>query len=126
MPLTEFSVVHASSEEDGTIIHCFHGRELVLALVTCVALDDYFGWPWSLPDERRPSLAERHLVVDRNLSAFEPIIQGKYQRGEYDIFNRSGSSLKLVKVTGDDIPRGRVELTDTVIQIAHAAHFARV
>ncbi|WOJ90816.1 hypothetical protein RZS28_05900 [Methylocapsa polymorpha] len=125
MPLTEFSVVYASSQEDGTIIHCFDGRELVLILVTCVALDDYFGWPWSLPDEKRPTLPERHLVVDRNLAAFEPIIQGKYQRGEYSILNRSGSSLKLIEVTGADIPRGRVQLTDSVIQTARAAYFAR-
>ncbi len=125
MPLTEFFVVHASSQEDGTIIHCFDGRELVLALVTCVALDDYFGWPWSLPDEKRPSLAERHLVVDRNLSAFEPIIQGKYQRGEYGVINKSGSSLKLIEVTGEDVPRRSVELTDTVVHMARAARFAR-
>jgi hypothetical protein len=123
MPLTEFSVVHASAEDDGTVIHCFDDRELVLAIVTRLALDDYFGWPQSLPNEKRPSLPECHLVVDRNLAAFEPIIQGKYRRSEYTTINRSGSSLKLIKVTGADIQRGRVELTDSVIEMDRAARF---
>jgi hypothetical protein len=122
--LTEFSVVHASGEFDGTFIHCFDRPELVIANVTRKALDDYFGWHWSLPDEKRPSHSECHLVVDRNLAAFEPIIQKKYQRREYGILNRAGSSLKLIQITSADIPRGSIELTDNVIQVGRAARWA--
>ena len=124
MPLTELSVVHESGDFDGTIIHGFDGRELILAHVTRDALDDYFGWPWSLPDEKAPSLRERHLVVDRNLAAFEPIIQDKYRRGEFGMLDRAGSSLKLIEIRSSDIPRGSVELTDDVVQMARAARFA--
>jgi hypothetical protein len=125
MPLTEFSIVHASDGLDGTVVHCFDENELILALVTSEALDDYFGWPRSLPGEKRPSLTERHLVVERNMAAIEPIVQIKYLRGDYDILNRSGYSLKLIMVRGADIPRGRVELTDGVLQMSRAARWAK-
>ncbi len=123
MALTEFSVVHASGAFDGTFIHCFDGRELIIANVTREALEDYFGWPWSLQDEKGPSQSERHLVVDRNLAAIEPIIQEKYQRRDYGIFNRAGSSLKLIQITSADIPRAGIELTDGVIQMSRAARW---
>lgn len=127
--LTSLSVVHADNDFDGTIIHGFDDRELVLAFVTRTALDDYFGWPWSLPDQgppapkERPSLKECRLLVDRNLSALEPIIQEKYRRGEYSILNRYGSSRKFIEITYADIPRGKVELTDSVIRMSRAARF---
>lgn len=124
MALNEFSVVHASGEYDGTLIHCFDGNELVLVLVTSTALDDYFGWPWSLPDQKRPSHSERHLVVDRNLAAFEPVIQAKYKKGEFTLLDRATSSLKTIWIGGSDIPRGHITLTDEVIQMARAARWA--
>ena len=123
--LTGLSVVHADSDFDGTIIHGFDGRELVLAFIARTALDDYFGWLWSLPDQKRPSLKEHHLVVDRNLVVLEPIIQEKYHRGDYSIIHRYGSSRKFIEIAYAHIPRGKIELTDNVIQMSRAAHFAR-
>lgn len=125
MTLTHFMVVHAPHDHDGTIIHCFADRELVLALVPREALGDYFHWPKAGRDERRPSLSECNLVVDRNLAAFEPIIQGKYERGEYTMLHRNGSSLKLIAVYVADIERAAATLTDTVIDMARAARFVR-
>ena len=122
--LTGLSVVHEGGEFDGTIIHGFDDRVLVLALVTRTALEDCFGWPWSLPDQKRPSLKEHRLVVDRNLAAIEPIIQAKYRRGDYRMLNRYGSSYKFIEITHADISRGKIELSDRVIQTSRAAHFA--
>jgi hypothetical protein len=126
MTLTDFSVVHASGDYDGTIIHCFAGRELVLALVTREALDDYFRWPKPGRDEHRPSLSECHLVVDRNLAAFEPIIREKYQRGEYGTLHPAGSSLKLITIVLSDIERTGSTLSDAVIDMARASRFVRI
>jgi len=103
--ITGLCVVHEGSEFDGTIVHGFDDRELVLAFVTRTALDDYFGWPWSLPDQKRPSLKEHCLVVDRNLAAIEPIIQEKYRHGDYRMLDRYGSSYKLIEITHADIAR---------------------
>lgn len=125
MSLTGLTVVHAAADFDGTIIHGFDGGELVLTLVTTTALNDHFGWPWSLPDQKLPALGEYHLVVDRNLAALEPIIQDKYRRADYRILHRFGSSLKFIEITYADIPRGRLDLTDNVIQVARAARFAQ-
>jgi hypothetical protein len=116
MALAEFSVVYESPDDD-IIIHCFDGRELVLARVTRQALDDHFGWPWSLPDEKPPSRPERCMVVDRNLAALEPVIQGKYGSGQF----KNNATLKMIEITGEDIPKGRVSLTDSVIQLARAS-----
>jgi hypothetical protein len=119
--LTGLSVVYADSDFDGTIIHCFNGRELVLAFVTRAGLDDYFEWPWSLPDQSRPSLREHHLVVDRNLVAIESVIQEKYRRDDYCMLHRYGSSLKFIEITHADIPREKITLTNSVIQVSHNA-----
>lgn len=122
--LTDLTVVHAGADFDGTVIHAFDGRDLVLTLVTRTALENHFGWPWSLPDQKLPSMRENQLVVDRNLAALEPIIQEKYRRGDYGILNRYGSSPIFIEITSADIPRGKIELTDSVIQMSRAAHFA--
>ncbi|MFZ0694022.1 MAG: hypothetical protein WAN51_07715 [Alphaproteobacteria bacterium] len=121
--LSDLSVVHANGDFDGTIIHAFDGRELVLAFVTRTALDDDFDRPWSLPNQRQPTLKEHRLVVVRHLAAIEPVIQEKYHRGNYRMLDRYGSSRQLIEITHADIPRGKIELTDSVIQISRAAHF---
>ena len=125
MTLAEFVVLHAPHGHDGTIIHCFAGRELVLALVPREALGDHFHWPKPGRDERRPSLSECNLVVDRNLAAFEPIIQAKHQQGQYTKFHRAGSSLKMITVDRADLERSGAQLSDSVIDMARAVRFAR-
>jgi hypothetical protein len=122
--LSGLCVVHADGDFDGTVIHGFDGRDLVLAFVGRTALDDYFGWPWSVPEGRRPSVAEHRVVVDRNLAALEPIIQEKYRLGGYRYLNRCGSSLKFVEIVSTDIERGKIALTDSVIQTRRAGHFS--
>jgi hypothetical protein len=121
-------VVHARGAERGrsTIIHGFDGRELVLAEVEWKALDDYFGWPSSLPDRQAPSPSERDLVVDRNLSALEPIINNKYKRGDFTVLDRAGSSLKRIMIASADFPRGQIALTDSVLQTARSTRFVKV
>jgi hypothetical protein len=125
MTLTEFAVLHAHHDHGGTIIHSFAGRELVLALVPREALGDHFNWPKPGRDQCRPSLSECNLVVDRNLAAFEPIIQAKYQQGQYVMFHRAGSSLKMITVDHADLERSGVQLSDSVIDMARATRFVR-
>jgi hypothetical protein len=128
MALSDLAVLHArgAERERNTIIHGFDGRETVLAEIEWKALDDYFQWPWSLPDRQTPSPPERDLVVDRNLAALEPIIQDKYQRGEYTVLNRAGSSIKRIAITSADIRRGQIELIDSVLQTARQSGFVKV
>ena len=123
MPLADFSVVYEAGDHDGTLIHCLDGRELVLGLVDRTSLDDYFRWPKAGRDDGRVSLSDCHLVVDRNLAVITPIIEAKYQHGEFEILHRLGSSLKLVRVTGVDLQRANSPLSDSVLDMARATRF---
>lgn len=125
MTLTNFSVVHEQDEHDITLIHCFAGRELVLAKVPRETLILHFGWPKTGRDEIVPSFPERNLVVDRNLGTIEPIIQAKHDRGDFEMHNRFRSTLKLITLTHADLQQSGVQLTDTVIDMARAARFVR-
>jgi hypothetical protein len=118
--LTRFSVVHTANEHEGTIIHCFVGREMVLAYVAREVLVDYFNWPKPSRDEVQPTLMECHLVVDRNLAAFARIIQEKYRQREYCKLHKLDSSEELIEITLEDIQRSGANLSDTVINIARA------
>lgn len=124
MALTGLTVVRTANDYDGTLIFGFDGVERVLALVTRTALDDHFGWPWSRPGEKRPTLREYHLVVDRNLAAIEPVVREKYARDDFSFHRGGGATLKLVTITAADLPRdGQIRLTDTVLEVGRGAGF---
>jgi hypothetical protein len=64
MPLSGFTVVHARSDgevhsDDAALIHCFDGRQLVLAFIGRTALADYFRLP------HRPTMRESNLLVEQ-------------------------------------------------------------
>jgi hypothetical protein len=70
MRLSHFAVVHArggaSAVLDDPLVHCFADNQVVLTYVSRQALMDYFH----VPGDRRITLAQWNLVVDRNLDAF--------------------------------------------------------
>ena len=122
MALTNFFIDQGEDEFDGAVaIICDDGKERVLTLVEIPALDDYFGWPWSLADKRNPNLAERRLVVDRHFAEFQSLIQGIYERGEHQPFNRYGLTIRLIRI--DQLSKAEIELTDSVVQMARASRF---
>ena len=120
--LTNFFIDQGGDEFGGAVaIKCDDAQKRVLALVERIALEDYFGWPASLPDNRSPSLAERRLVVDRHFAEFQSLIQDLYARGEHESLNRFGSTITLVKI--DQLSKAEIELTDSVVQMARASRF---
>jgi hypothetical protein len=66
---------------DNPLIRCQAGEQLVLAYVLRTALMDYFH----LPADMRVTLQQWNLVVDRNLEAFQRIIEGKFERDEWEM-----------------------------------------
>src|SRR5215472_18940427 len=66
---------------DDPLIRCQAGEQLVLAYVLRTALMDYFH----LPGDMRVTLQQWNLVVDRNLEAFQRIIEGKFERDEWEM-----------------------------------------
>ena len=66
---------------DDPLIRCQAGEQLVLAYVSHTALMNYFH----LPGDMRVTLQQWNLVVDRNLEAFQPIIEGKFERDEWEM-----------------------------------------
>jgi hypothetical protein len=62
MALSDFAVVHARTDGeehtvDAPLIHCFDGRQLVLAFVERTALADYFRMA------RRPGMRVSNLIA---------------------------------------------------------------
>ena len=111
--LSTFSVVSERPDAapllDDPLIHCQAGQQLVLAFVSRNALMDYFH----IRDERIP-LHQWDLVVARNLDAFQRIIEGKYERDEWETHNSDGQSYPRVLVTLEDMERCGEELTAEV------------
>lgn len=58
--LKDFSVIHAQPDSDVVVLHCWHDKQMVLAFISKMHLEDHF---------RRDRLTgkEANLVVDRNL-----------------------------------------------------------
>src|SRR5436189_5883447 len=85
MKPSTFHVVHERGDAapllDDPLIHCQAGRQLVLAYVSRTALMDYFR----IPGDKRITLQQWNLVVDRNLDAFKRIIEGKFERDEWEL-----------------------------------------
>jgi len=109
--LKDFSVIHAQPNTDLVVLHCWHGKQVVLASIPKIHLEDHF---------RRDRLTgkQANLVVDRNLQAFARIISSKYERGEYRPYSRLGSTFPRVDVTLDDIESSGETLTDSVLSVS--------
>jgi len=108
--LSTFSVVYERGDAapllDDPLIHCQADQQLVLAFVSRNALMDYFH----IHDERIP-LHQWNLGVERNLDAFIRIIEGKYERDEWEAHNSQGQSYPRVLVTLEDMERSGEQLT---------------
>lgn len=108
--LSTFSVVYERGDSapllDDPLIHCKAGQQLVLAFVSRNALMDYFH----IHDERIP-LHQWNLVLERNLDAFIRIIEGKYERDEWEAYNSQGQSYPRVLVRLEDMERCGEQLT---------------
>ena len=100
-----FSVVHergaAAPLLDDPLIHCQAARQLVLAYVSRSALMDYF----SISGDKRITLQQWNLVVDRNLEAFKRIIEGKFERDEWEMQEGLGQSYPRMLITLEDMQR---------------------
>jgi hypothetical protein len=117
MKLSMFSVVHERGDAapllDDPLIQCQAGQQLVLAYVLRTALMDYFRFP----GDKRITVRQWNLVVDRNLDAFKQIIQGKFERDEWEVHNRLGQSYPRVLVTLEDMQRRGEQLTAEVLNL---------
>jgi hypothetical protein len=118
--LTQFSVVHEAGDFEGrgTLIHCFDGPQMVLAVVTRTALDDYFP-------KRRLTNSQRNLLVDRHIEQFERIVTAKYEASAIERYKSpiTGQTFPLVVVTAADLAQSSAALSDSVLDIAAAAGF---
>lgn len=116
--LSNFAVVHergsgGGSNFDNPLIHCFDGKQLVLAFVTRQALDDYFRVPGGQPR----TLQQWNLVVHSNRAAFEKIIAAKYGRGERSTYDAYGQSYPRVDVILEDMQGSGEKFTDDVLKL---------
>ena len=109
--LKNFSVIHAQPDTDVVVLNCWHDRQMVLAFIPKIHLEDAL---------RRDRLTgkQANLVVDRNLDAFAGIISAKYERGEYRPYSRFGSTLPRVDVTSEEVEAIRETLTDSVLSLS--------
>ena len=111
MKLSKFSVVHERGDAapllDDPLIHCQAGQQLVLAYVSRTALMDYFH----LPGDMGITLQQWNLVVDRNLEAFKRIIEGKFERDEWEVQKTLGQSLPRMLITLEDMQRSGEQFT---------------
>ena len=94
-----------SRNSDYVVLNAMHGKQMVLAFIEVIHLDDHFR-------RRHMSGREANLVVDRNIEAFARIMSAKYERGEYRPYSRFGSTLPRVDITLHDIDASGEKLTD--------------
>jgi hypothetical protein len=103
MKLSMFRVVHERGDAApllaDPLIHCQVGQQLVLAYVSRTALMDYFR----IPGDKRPTLQQFNLLVERNLDTFKQIIEGKFERDEWEVHKRLGQSYPRILVTLEDM-----------------------
>jgi hypothetical protein len=111
MKLSMFSVVHERGDtaplSDDPLIHCQAGKQLVLAYVSRAALIDYFR----ILREMRITVEQWNRVVDRNLDAFKRIIEGKFERDEWEMQERLGQNYPRMLITLGDMQRSGEEFT---------------
>jgi hypothetical protein len=117
MKLSNFNVVHARPEAavilDDPLVHCFAGDQIVLAYVSRQALMDYF----QVPGDRRITLAQWNLVVDRNIEALKPVFEDKFNRDEWDVHNAFKQSYPKIVLTLEDLRQSGEKLTIEVLDI---------
>jgi hypothetical protein len=120
--LSMFRVLHKRGDFapllDDPLIHCQAGQQLVLAYVSREALMDYFRISG---DERIP-LQQWNLVVERNLEAFKRIIEGKFERDEWEMHNSLGQSYPRMLITLEDIERCGEQLTLADLDVRKGPH----
>ena len=116
MVLSNMEVVHAQPDSDFVVLHAWEGRQMVLAFIPTMHLEDLF---------RRTSLTgqQANLVTDRNIDVIARIVSAKYERGEHRPYSRFGSTLPRVDITLDDLEPHRREMTDSVLDM-HAGFVA--
>ena len=104
MALTGFALVHehGGAVVEGVLVHCFDGKQLVLAFIARTAFADYFHLP-PLHEEPRQPFTE----------AMQP------PRGEY------GQSYPRVDVTLDDVQRCGEKLSTFVLTVKEMAAAVR-
>jgi hypothetical protein len=117
MKLSSYAVVHERGEGspmfDNPLVHCFAGSKIVLAYIDRQALMDYF----EIPGERRLSLRDWNLVVDRNLDSFKSIIESKFDRDEWEFYSAHGENYPRIVVTFEDMKRSGQQFTISVLDL---------
>jgi hypothetical protein len=108
MTLTGFGVVQAAygSRIGDPLVHCYDGKQLVLAYVERQALMDYFR----IPGGASITLAGWNSVIERNLDAFERIIAAKYDSGDWYRHRAYGQNYPRLFLTLGDIERSGEKL----------------
>jgi hypothetical protein len=119
-PLSEFCVVHAAGNFGGrgTLIHCYHGRQLILTVVPHEVFEDHF-------EQQSLEVSECSLLADRNLASFSTIISAKYGRSEFTAYEKDGYRYPLIIIKLDDMQRSGLEFTDSVLKMARSARFVK-
>jgi hypothetical protein len=110
--LKNFSVIHAQPDSEVVVVHCWHDKQMVLAFIPKIHLED------ALRRDSRLTAKQANLLVDRNLDAFAGIISAKYERGEYRPYSRFGSTLPRVDITSEEVEAIRGNLTDSVLNVS--------
>lgn len=118
MTLSDFAVVHERGSDGGAsfadpLIHCFDGKQLVLAFINRQALGDYFR----VPGDQRRTLQQWNLVAESNRAAFEKIIAAKYERGDRSTYDAYGQSHPRLDVTLEDMQGSGEKFIDDVLKL---------
>jgi hypothetical protein len=115
MELSNFAVDHSGSNSPfvGPRVDCYAGNQFVLTYVPIEVLRDRFG----IPGDVRITLQQWNLVVDRNLEAFKPIIEAKYEADDWEIHNAYGQSYPKLVITLEDMQRGGAEFSFDVLNL---------
>lgn len=113
MILSNLNVIYAQPEPNIVVVKGWHGSRIVVAFIPVRHLEDYFQ------RERHLSGQQANLLVDRNLATFARVISAKYERGEYWLYSRCGSTLPRVDVALEDITNCGEAMTDSVLDLAH-------
>ena len=108
--LHSFIVSHQASNFGGnaTLIFAYDNDQLVVGVVMCGVLEDYFRW------DRDPGADMRAIVVDRNLRSFEHIMTAKYSAREIGIYETDGRRYPKVTIFEDDMRRSGLDFSDRV------------
>ena len=109
--LTNFTVVHAQPDTDFVVLNCWHDKQMVLAFIPKIHLEDALR-------RSRLTAKEANLLVDRNLDVFAGVIAAKYERGEYRPYSRFGTTFPRVDVTSEEVEAIREKLSDSVLNIS--------